>query len=140
MEWPGHYEPTGENNPVAHKDVKSTRLSGKDAEKLACEYLQDRHLRLITRNYRCRRGEIDLIMQHGDSLVFVEVRYRHYPGYGSAAESIDIHKQQKIIHCAQNYLQRNPAHAAHPGRFDVVCITPGEFEPEILWITDAFQM
>lgn len=122
-----------------NKDVIMTKLQGKAGEDLACRYLQQQGMRLIARNYRCRRGEIDLIMLHGDSLVFIEVRYRHRPNYGSAAESIDFRKQQKISHCALHYLQRHPAFARHPGRFDVVCIAPGDSGLKVKWISDAFR-
>lgn len=115
-----------------------TKLQGRMGEDLACRYLQQQGMILIARNYRCRRGEIDLIMLHGDSLVFIEVRYRHRPYYGSAAESIDIRKQRKISHCASLYLQRHPAHARYPGRFDVVCIAPGDHGLKVEWISDAF--
>ncbi|MEE8429082.1 MAG: YraN family protein [Gammaproteobacteria bacterium] len=116
-----------------------TKLQGRAGEDLACRYLQQQGMRLMVRNYRCRRGEIDLIMLHGDSLVFIEVRYRHRPDYGSAAESIDLRKQQKISRCALHYLQRHPALARYPGRFDVVCIAPGDSGLKVKWIPDAFR-
>jgi putative endonuclease len=61
---------------------------GDNAERLACQYLQRHGLKLLGRNFRCRGGEIDLIMQHGDSLVFVEVRYRRRTGFGRAASFV----------------------------------------------------
>jgi len=121
-----------------NRDVIMTKHQGKAGEDLACRYLQQQGMMLIARNYRCRRGEIDLIMLHGDSLVFIEVRYRHRPNYGSAAESIDLRKQRKISGCALHYLQRHPAFARYPGRFDVVCIAPGDSGPKVEWISDAF--
>jgi len=120
-------------------DVRNTKIQGNAGEDLACQYLTQQGLRLLTRNYRCYRGEIDLIMLHGDNLVFIEVRYRHRSDYGSAAETIDSRKQQKIIRCALCYLQNNPALAQYPGRFDAVCITPGHRAPNICWIPDAFH-
>ncbi|MGD8936565.1 MAG: YraN family protein, partial [Thiogranum sp.] len=51
------------------------KATGDSAEQLACRYLQTQGLKLLQRNFYCRGGEIDLVMQHGDSLVFVEVRY-----------------------------------------------------------------
>ncbi len=60
------------------------KATGDHAELLACRYLQRHGLRLLTRNFHCRRGEIDLIMRDGDSLVFVEVRYRQQVRFGRA--------------------------------------------------------
>jgi len=113
--------------------------SGQVAEQLACDYLQQQKLTLITKNYHCRRGEIDLIMQDQDTLVFVEVRYRKSNRYGSALESIDFKKQQKIIFTAQHYLStQSPSLSLY--RFDVIAITPTKVQPEITWVKDAFQL
>jgi putative endonuclease len=113
---------------------KQTR--GKDAEDRASVYLQARGLRLLERNYRSRRGEIDLIFQDKDSLVFVEVRYRAVPHYGSAAESVDRRKQTKLVACAHHYLQTHPAAGRQPCRFDVVSVTGTNAAIE--WIPNAF--
>lgn len=112
---------------------------GDEAELLACEYLSKRGLRLLTRNYRCRGGEIDLIMQHDDSLVFIEVRYRKNIGYGRAAETITVNKQRRIIHCAQVYMQRHRAWNA-PARFDVVSIEGQAEKLQVDWISNAFEV
>ncbi|HKJ09325.1 MAG TPA: YraN family protein [Gammaproteobacteria bacterium] len=112
------------------------QLAGRRAETAACRYLQRRGLRLLARNYRCRVGEIDLIMGDGDSLVFVEVRYRRSVRFGGAAESIDRRKQARIIACASHYLQQHPGLAARPARFDVVAIAADD---QVSWIPDAFQ-
>ena len=109
---------------------------GREAEARAWQYLQERGLRLLQRNYRSRRGEIDLVLQDRDSLVFVEVRYRRQPRFGSGAESVDRHKQSRLIACAQHYLQTNPGMARQPCRFDVVSVS-GSDEP-IEWIRNAF--
>ena len=113
-----------------------TLIRGKDAEEHASLYLQARGLQLLHRNYRSRRGEIDLIMQDKDSLVFVEVRYRRHSRFGSAAESVDRRKQSRIIACAQHYMLTHPDACQQPCRFDVVSITgPGT---AIEWIANAF--
>ena len=112
----------------------STR--GRQAETLAWEYLQSRGLRLLQRNYRSRRGEIDLVLQDQDSLVFVEVRYRREARFGSAAESVDRRKQSKLIACAQHYMQAYPGMARQPCRFDVVSVDGSG--DSIEWIRDAF--
>jgi len=109
---------------------------GKDAETRAWHYLQARGLQLLQRNYRSKRGEIDLVMQDTDSLVFVEVRYRRQSQFGSALESVDRRKQARLIACARHYMQAYPQAASQPCRFDVVSIngSPGEVE----WVRNAF--
>ncbi len=109
---------------------------GDQAETLACSHLQQTGLQLVEKNYRCKGGEIDLIMRDGESLVFVEVRFRKSSSFGSAAESVTASKQRKLITAASHYLQRQ--RNSWPCRFDVVGIT-GEHDPVIQWIKDAFQ-
>ena len=77
--------------------MDSTLTTGQQAELLACQYLQQYKLKLITKNYHCRRGEIDLIMQDKKTLVFIEVRYRKNDRFGSALESVNYKKQAKIM-------------------------------------------
>ncbi|MDH3560244.1 MAG: YraN family protein [Gammaproteobacteria bacterium] len=112
---------------------------GRDAESLACRYLERRGLSLIERNYQSRPGEIDLIMDDAGSLVFVEVRYRRQTRFGSGAESVDRRKQAKIVGCAQVYLQTHPGMAARACRFDVVSISGDAGDPVVEWIQDAFS-
>jgi putative endonuclease len=114
------------------------RATGNDAEQLACDYLTTHGLQLLTRNFHCRRGEIDLVLRHGDSLVFVEVRYRRYRAYGRAAETVSPDKQRRIIRCAQYYLTRHRRWNTAV-RFDVVGIEGEPGEPKIEWIVDAFR-
>lgn len=113
---------------------------GQDAEHRARTYLEKRGLTLLTQNYRSRLGEIDLIMQDQDNLVFVEVRYRYREAFGSGAESVDRRKQSKLIACAQDYLQRHPKIADQPCRFDVVSIGGPDAHREIDWIRNAFMV
>jgi putative endonuclease len=110
---------------------------GKEAEDRACDYLQAQGLQLLARNYRSKRGEIDLILQDKDSLVFVEVRYRSYPHFGSATESIDRRKQSRLVACAQYYMQTHPHTRQQPCRFDVISITGPQTVIE--WIPNAFS-
>ncbi|WP_456444676.1 YraN family protein [Thiolapillus sp.] len=107
---------------------------GEAAESLACRWLESQGLVLQARNYRCRAGEIDLIMEDGETLVFVEVRYRSHPGYGSAAESVTPAKQLKLLRTAQHYLQQLPH--TPPCRFDIIGIEP---EQPVQWIRNALQ-
>jgi len=114
------------------------KAKGDRAETLACHYLTSRGLSLLTRNFHCRRGEIDLVMCDGDSLVFVEVRYRRHTGFGRAAETVSRSKQNRIIHCARYYMT---AHRRwnKAARFDVVAIEGRLDNFTLEWITDAFQ-
>lgn len=93
---------------------------GAQAEIAAARYLRQRGLQLIMQNYRCRFGEIDLILQEGETLVFAEVRFRSSKDFGGAAASIDARKQSKLICTAQHYLSK----LAHipPCRFDAVLL------------------
>ena len=89
----------------------------------------------MEKNYRCRRGEIDLIMQDNDSLVFVEVRYRKNNDFGGALESITRKKQQKIQTTALHYMQN---HQDMSARFDVIAITGTGRKQDVEWIKNAF--
>lgn len=109
---------------------------GQKAENQALDFLQQQGLRLLERNYRCRGGEIDLIMQAGKTLVFVEVRQRHSARFGSALESVDGKKRAKLLHSAQHYLMCHPKWRHESCRFDVVAIE-GE-AGKIHWIQHAF--
>ncbi|MFV8835911.1 YraN family protein [Aquisalimonas sp.] len=111
----------------------SRRESGQTAEDTARRHLEAQGLRLLDRNVRARRGEIDLVMEDGDVLVFVEVRYRGDPAHGSALESIGATKQRRLIHAASTYLQRH--RLDRPCRFDVVAITGETLE----WVANAFD-
>ncbi len=108
--------------------------AGVAAEALAATFLAENGLKLITQNYHCRYGEIDLIMQDGKSLVFVEVKLRTSSQFGGAAASITPQKQQKMILTAQHYLQTQKLTDV-PCRFDAVLITG-----KILKSTDLQQI
>ncbi|MEM7304034.1 MAG: YraN family protein [Pseudomonadota bacterium] len=112
----------------------SHSILGKKAEDVACHFLLSHGLQLITRNYHCRYGEIDLIMQDNDTLVFVEVRYRKSEAFGGALESIDKTKQRKLVFTANHYLSQSAD--LQTSRFDVVALTENA-PPE--WIIDAFM-
>ena len=109
---------------------------GARAESMAAQFLQHRGLKLLQQNYRCRFGEIDLILQDGDALVFAEVRLRSRGDFGGAAASINTAKQAKLVRAAQHYL----ATLAHipPCRFDAVLLQDSGGN-NIEWIRDAFS-
>jgi putative endonuclease len=112
----------------------SHSILGKKAEDAACSFLIKNGLELVTRNYQCRFGEIDLIMKDQETLVFIEVRYRKSANYGSALESVDTGKQRKLVFAANHYLSQ--ASGLPASRFDVIALTENQ-PPE--WIIDAFM-
>lgn len=113
--------------------------SGRAAETRACRHLQKLGLQLMESNFRCAAGELDLIMRDGDTLVFVEVRYRRRADYGQGFETVDARKQGRLIRAAQTWLTRH-GHHNKPCRFDVLSIGPGSDEHGIQWIPDAFEV
>jgi putative endonuclease len=102
------------------------------AEQQAAQYLHEQGLNLVAHNYRSRFGEIDLIMQEGAVLVFVEVRMRRNASFGGAAASIDAGKQRRIIRTAQQYLMGLPN--LPPCRFDAVLLD----DKGLQWLKNAF--
>jgi putative endonuclease len=112
---------------------------GRHAEILARDHLTAQGLTEITRNFRCRMGEIDLVMQDGDCLVFTEVRFRNQNRYASAAGSVDQHKQRKIIRTAAAFLGRYPKYGGCAVRFDVVGLDQSGDQTSLRWIRDAFR-
>jgi len=113
--------------------------TGKRAEHLACQFLQEKGLKFLQQNYRCHHGEIDLIMQDREDIVFVEVRSRNHMEYGSALESISQSKIKKLIRTATHYLQRTNCLYKVTSRFDIIAIDliNGALHPE--WIKNAFE-
>lgn len=116
---------------------ETTLARGREFEALACRYLQERGLALIERNYRTPLGEIDLVMQDGEVLVFIEVRYRRAARFGGAAESIDGRKQTRIRASASHYLQARAGAVDRSCRFDVIAIS-GAGGDDIRWLPNAF--
>lgn len=82
----------------------NTRQLGSEWEKKAAEYLIQNGCSIIDVNYRCRLGEIDIIMQDGDEICFVEVKYRTGRQYGCSVEAVNRSKQQRIRKSADYYI------------------------------------
>ncbi|MDH3352578.1 MAG: YraN family protein [Gammaproteobacteria bacterium] len=119
---------------------RDTRAVGSGAERLAEQFLQRQGLRQIARNFRCRLGEIDLIMQDHTQLVFVEVRYRASNRFSRAGLTVDSHKQRKIIRTAALFLAKKCGYANCVCRFDIVAIDGDPHgKRSIEWIKDAFR-
>lgn len=113
-----------------------SQQNGLLAEQHARDYLTSQGLQWVDSNYRCRMGEIDLIMRDSTYLVFVEVRSRASNSFGGAIASVTYSKQQKLIKTAMLYLLANKLQDKQPIRFDVLGIDG--VPPKITWITNAF--
>jgi len=114
--------------------------SGEAAEAMARRHLEREGLRLLAQNWRCKRGELDLVMLDRDTVVFVEVRYRRHTAWGGAVESVDARKREKLILAATYFLQQESRWARHPCRFDVIAINADDTSPpRPNWIQNAFE-
>ncbi|MEB5250277.1 YraN family protein [Pseudomonas aeruginosa] len=122
-------------------DRESSRDKGRQAEELACAHLRRQGLATLGKNWTCRRGELDLVMLDGDTVVFVEVRSRRHRAWGGALESIDARKWQRLILSAELFLQQEARWAKRPCRFDVVTVdtSDGQSPPRLDWIQNAFD-
>lgn len=110
---------------------------GRAAEDAALQKLQAEGMQLVARNVHSRGGEIDLIMRHEGTLVFVEVRSRRSRRFGGALASIDARKQQRMIHAARSWLARHPREAHCPMRFDIVAYEGNE---NAQWLRNAVEV
>lgn len=94
----------------------------------------------MERNFRCRHGEIDLIMLDEDCLVFVEVRYRSSGALASAAATVDRRKQDKLVRTAEMFLATHPRFSSYAARFDVFGVDGGDKSCRTVeWVRDAFR-
>lgn len=118
----------------------SSMTFGKESEQVAATYLQQHGYRILHRNYRIARGEIDLVADHHGTLVFVEVKARRSMRFGSPAQAVDFRKQEKLIHVARHYLHRY-RRGDQQCRFDVILLTqPTSGEVQIELIQNAFEL
>jgi putative endonuclease len=135
--------PPNSRAPTNSGDLANTRQAGAHWEKTAESFLTGQGLKLLQRNFSSRLGEIDLIMEDDKTIVFVEVRYRKSSHFGGGAESITIHKQNRISRTAAWYLVKNPHRAEQFCRFDIISIGSISSDPQqkdqgIDWIQSAF--
>ncbi|MFH1279654.1 MAG: YraN family protein [Candidatus Eisenbacteria bacterium] len=115
------------------------RKVGKGHEERAARYLRRRGYRIVAANFQTRRGEIDLVAEKGEWIVFVEVRYRARPDFGSAAESVGSRKRRRLVLAASEYLARHGM-TERPCRFDLIALSPGEGKnPVIVHLENAFD-
>ncbi|MCG3721234.1 YraN family protein [Vibrio cincinnatiensis] len=114
----------------------SRRETGQHYEQLAADYLSRQGLRLLDKNFHSRSGELDLIMQDGPCLVFIEVKYRKNQNHGHAAEAVTFHKQARLIKTANWWMLKRGYHAESADfRFDVIAIH--QHGQHIEWIKNA---
>ena len=112
---------------------------GKLAELKACDYLREKHYKLLDVNYSSRYGEIDLIMKKGRFICFIEVKMRNSASIATPAEFVDAFKQEKIAKTATLYLQKYPT-KLQP-RFDVVEVIAENSEiKSIKHLENAFEL
>lgn len=104
------------------------RKEGAYYENLVAEYLKTQGYEILEKNYRCRIGEIDLIAKEGETLVFVEVKYRRNDKMGDPKEAVDQKKQEKISMTASYYLMRECGRMDIPCRFDVAAVLGEQIE------------
>lgn len=118
------------------------RSTGARYEDLARERLEAAGLVLVERNFSCRHGELDLVMQDGDVLVFVEVRYRRggeHGGFGDGIDSVGSAKRAKLVRAASVWLAKHPRLANRVCRFDVVAIAGDATAARFDWRANAFD-
>ena len=115
------------------------RKQGGNVEALACAFLQKAGLRPIAANAGFRLGELDLVMRDGDTLVFVEVRYRRSASFGGGAASVDAGKRRRIVFAAEQFLAAHRDAAHSPCRFDVMDASGDIDAPVFEWLRDAFR-
>jgi putative endonuclease len=118
--------------------MDNRQATGRKAEDIAAEFLRDRGMEVVARNFRCRLGEIDLIGQEGGTVVFVEVKSRSRPGRGLPQEAVSREKQRRLTRLAQWYLKEMRMER-QSARFDVIAVTWVSGVPEVTWIANAFE-
>ena len=117
-------------------EMAEHNLLGIKGEDLAVEYLKDKGHKIIERNWRLSGYEIDIISEHQEFIVFVEVKTRSTSQWGNPEEAIGKQRMRRMINGASNYLKLN--NIDKPTRFDVVAIIVSDEEKEIEYFEDAF--
>jgi putative endonuclease len=115
------------------------RASGAAFEQRACTELERAGLKLLSRNYTTRYGELDLVMMDRGTVVFVEVRHRLTRTQGGAAASVNAGKQTKLIRTAELWLADHPLHASRACRFDVISYDGPADRADMRWWRNAFE-
>lgn len=129
-----NFHPIHTEGKKATEYAANRRQTGEEYERKAADYLCAHGMKILEKNYRSRNGEIDLIGQDGEYLVFAEVKYRKSRRNGDPSEAVTKSKRQRIRQTARFYLYSHRYGEDTPCRFDVVSI----LDDEICWIRDAF--
>lgn len=111
---------------------------GRTYEGYALRYLCDQGLKPLQQNFRCKAGEIDLIVQDGEWIVFAEVKMRGQTRFASPVEAVTRPKQRRIINSAKIYLQRQGWYEKYPVRFDLLALTRDNHGYSVEWLKNAF--
>jgi putative endonuclease len=130
------------NGPKRTREVEDVRHKfGRTAESLAEAYLRRKGYRILQRNLRSPVGELDLVANQGDVLVFIEVKARRSDAMGGAVHAVDGRKRAKLIRLASQYLARHRL-GTPPCRFDVILCTGGGDCPIAIeeHIENAFEL
>jgi putative endonuclease len=115
------------------------QVLGAEGERAAEKFLRRERYTIVERNYRCASGEVDLIALDRSTIVFVEVKTRTQPGFGSPFEAVDRRKQRQIQRAAQHYLTKNRLHDRN-ARFDVVGVWWENGQPRCELVKNAFEV
>lgn len=114
-------------------ELMNRKKTGTAYEEIAANYLQEKGIRIIEKSYRISQGEIDLIGEDAENIIFIEVKYRKTASYGQPWEAVSIHKQKKICNVARQYCYKRKIKKQI--RFDVISICA----EEIIWFQNAFE-
>lgn len=117
----------------------ATNQIGARAENVALRFLDNHGLQLVTRNFRCRAGELDLVMLDGGTLVLVEVRYRARPDPVHPCVTVTATKRRRLLRAAQWFLASHARFRNHPVRFDVMALSGALDTPACEWFRGAFD-
>jgi putative endonuclease len=120
--------------------VENTKKAlGREGERVAERYLVNKGYRVVERNYRCRGGEVDLILLDRRIIVFVEVKTRSDHGFGNPLEAVEPRKQQRMILAARLFIHQRKLHE-RDARFDVVGISWPGIAPVVEHVQNAFEI
>ena len=118
-----------------------SKQMGDWAEEQACLHLQKLGWHIVTRNFHCQRGELDVVAKRDNSIHFVEVKYRRSEAMGGALSSITPQKRQHLIYAAQTFLQRFPHFYGFIASFDLICVSGRpQGQVKLQWLTNIFSL